>query len=173
MVTRWSLRGGRHRDGAQTDTWAQDDLRPVENEGDGLESSGRVSAPPPRRPDWNGIAIYASVQCVLFGLLAIGYGAISHNGGEQFAGLLLLGTGLVWGWYSRRRRPKAAPGPLRRRSFRFRRPPRRPLAMWLWVVAGWCAVGLSAIATTPAVEVSSILAVCGCIFAVALVEMRS
>jgi len=44
----------------------------------------------------------------------------------------------------------------------------------LWLGgAGWCAVGLSAIATTPAVEVGAILAVWGCIFAVAIVEMRS
>ena len=119
------------------------------------------------------LAIYASVRGVLFGALAISYGAISHNAGEQFAGLLLLATGLLAAWYSRRRRPKGAPGPLRRPSSRLRRPPRRPLAMWLWVVAGWCAVGLSAIATTPAVEVGSILAVWGCIFAVAIVEMRS
>ena len=132
-----------------------------------------MSARPPRRPDWNGIAIYASVQGVLFGALAIGYGAISHDAGELFAGLLLLGTGLLCGWYSRRRRSNGAPGPLRRPSFQLRRPPRRPLAMWLWVLAAWCAVGLSAIATTPAVEVGSILAVWGCIFAVAIVEMRS
>jgi hypothetical protein len=45
--------------------------------------------------------------------------------------------------------------------------------MWLWLVAAWCAVGLSAIATTPAVEVGSILAVWGCIFAAAIVEMRT
>lgn len=132
-----------------------------------------MSARPPRRTDWSGIAIYASVQGALFGALAIGYGAISHDAGEQFAGLLLLATGLLCVWYSRRRRPGGKAGPLRRPSFRLRRPPRRPLAVWLWVVAGWCAVGLSAIATTPAVEVGSILAVWGCIFAVAIVEMRS
>ena len=131
-----------------------------------------MSARPPRRPDWNGIAIYASVQGVLFGALAIGYGAISHNRGEQFGGLLLLATGLLCAWYSRRRRPQGAPGPLRRPSFRLGRPPRRPLAMWLWVVAAWCAVGLSAITTTPGIEVASILAVWGCIFAVAIVEIR-
>ena len=92
--------------------------------------------------------------------------------GEQFAGLLLLATGLLCAWCSRRRRPRGAPGPLRRPSFGLRRPARCPLAMWLWVVAGWCAVGLSAIATTPGIEVASILAVWGCIFAVAIVEMR-
>ena len=41
------------------------------------------------------LAIYASVRGVLFGALAISYGAISHNAGEQFAGLLLLATGLL------------------------------------------------------------------------------
>jgi hypothetical protein len=169
MVTRRSLRGSCHR----PTPWLKTDPRPVENGGDGLQSSVRVSARPPRRPHWNGIAVYASVQGVVFGLLAIGYGAISHDAGEQFAGLFLLTTGLLCAWYSRRRRPKDTPGPLRRPSFRFRRPPRRPLAMWLWVVAAWCAVGLSAIATSPAVEVGSILAVWGCIFAVAIVEIRS
>jgi hypothetical protein len=132
-----------------------------------------MSARPPRRPDWNGIAIYAAVQGVLFGALAVGYGAISHNAGEQLAGLLLLATGLLCAWYSRRRRPKDAPGPLRRPSLRLSRPPRRPLAVWLWVVAGWCAVALSAIATTPAVEVGSIVALFVCLFAGAIVEMRS
>ena len=132
-----------------------------------------MSARPPRRPDWNGIAVYASVQGVLFGLLAIGYGAISHDAGEQFAGLLLLATGLLCAWYSRRRRPKGASGPLRRPSFRLSRPPRRPLAMWLWVVAASCAVALSAIAPTPAIGLGSILAVWGCIFMCAIVEMRS
>jgi hypothetical protein len=56
------------------------------------QSSVRVSAPPPRRPDWSGIAIYASVQGVFFGLLAIGYGAISRDAGEQFAGLSCWGN---------------------------------------------------------------------------------
>lgn len=131
-----------------------------------------MSARPPRRPDWNGIAIYASVQGVLFGALAIGYGAISHDAGEQFAGLLLLATGLLCAWYSRRRRAKGSPGPLWRPSFRFSRPPRRPLAVWLWVVAGWFALGLSAIATTSAVEIGSILTLFFCLFAGAIVEMR-
>lgn len=131
-----------------------------------------MSARPPGRPDWNGIAIYASVQGVLLGALAIGYGAIRHDAGEEFAGLLLLVTGVLCAWYSRRRRAEGAPGPLRRASLRACRPPRRPLAVCLWVVAAWCAVALSAIATTPAVEVISILAVWGCIFAVAIVEIR-
>lgn len=128
----------------------------VEDKSDGVESSVGVSARPPRRPDWNGIAIYASVQGVLFGALAIGYGAISHERGEQVGGLLLVVTGLVCAWYSRLRRAEGAPGPLRRPSFRLGRPRRRPLA----------------IATTPGIEAASILAVWGCIFAVAIVEMR-
>ncbi len=131
-----------------------------------------MSTPPPRRPDWNGIAIYAAVQGVLVGVLAIGYGAISHNAGEEFAGLLLLGTGLLCAWYSQHRRPKGMPGPLRRPSLRIGRPPRRPPAVGLWDVAGWCAVGLGAIATTPAMEVGSILALFVCLFAGAILEMR-
>jgi hypothetical protein len=72
--------------------WLKTDFRPVENGGDGLPIECPRERPPPRRPDWSGIAVYASVQGVFFGLLAIGYGAISRDAGEQFAGLSCWGN---------------------------------------------------------------------------------
>jgi hypothetical protein len=72
--------------------WLETDVRPVENGGDGLPIECPRERPPPRRPDWSGIAVYASVQGVFFGLLAIGYGAISRDAGEQFAGLSCWGN---------------------------------------------------------------------------------
>lgn len=131
-----------------------------------------MRVPPSRRPDWNGIAIYASVQGVLFGALTIGYGAIARGAGEEFAGLLLMAAGILCGWYSWRRRPAQGRSPLRMPPLRFSRPPRRPLAMWLWVVAAWCALALSAITTNPALGAGSIIAVWACIFMVAVIEMR-
>jgi hypothetical protein len=101
------------------------------------------------------------------------YGVAMGHPADDVGGTLLLLAGAGCGSYTWRRRPPGhAWGVHAFSGLRLGRPPKRPAAVWLWVVAAWIALFL--FATAASAEAHAIWGgvACACAILVAIVEMR-